>query len=212
MKIIKTDGIFNFEEIVGSGGWYWCCDYASGDLYEAEEIFKDGRPLKSNRIVFVHYPDGKVIEPIKAKEGQYLGRPVFDGGNLKLPLVDFPKSMIYILSLNCDSEEVSREAEISLFEVKNCYNLMLMQSPLMLTRQGFDNLFEVVWPEKISFSIGSTESFCSRDGDKLYFSRWFEDPDYRDETVIRQYPDGKVLEIIPGALMEMPDGQKWIVR
>ena len=141
-----------------------------------------------------------------------LGRPVFDGGNLKLPLVDFPKSMIYILSLNRDSEEVSKEAELSLFEVKNCYNLMLMQSPLMLTRQGFDNLFEVVWPEKISFSIGITESFCSRDGDKLYFSRWFEDPDYRDETVIRRYPDGKVLEVILGALMEMPDGQKWIVR
>lgn len=212
MKIIKTDGIFNFEEIVGSGGWYWCCDYASGDLYEAEEIFKDGRPLKINRIIFVHYPDGKVIEPVKAKEGQYLGMPVFDKGSIKFPMVDFPKSMIYILSLNCDSEEVSKEAELSLFEVKNCYNLMLMQSPLMLTRQGFDNLFEVVRPEKISFFIGNTESFCSRDCDKLYFSRWFEDPDYRDETVIRQYPDGKVLEIISGALMEMPDGQKWIVR
>ena len=60
--------------------------------------------------------------------------------------------------------------------------------------------------------MGNTESFCSRDGDKLYFSRWFEDPDYRDETVIRRYPDGKVLEVILGSLMEMPDGQKWIVR
>ena len=37
MKIIKTDGIFNFEEIVGSGGWYWCCDYASGDLFLTAE-------------------------------------------------------------------------------------------------------------------------------------------------------------------------------
>lgn len=34
MKIIKTNGVFNFTEIEGSNGWYRCCDYTSNDFYE----------------------------------------------------------------------------------------------------------------------------------------------------------------------------------
>ena len=49
-------------------------------------------------------------------------------------------------------------------------------------------------------------------GDRLYFSAWFEDPDYREEVVVRSFATGAVAERIPGALMEMPDGQRWIRR
>ncbi|MEA4903641.1 MAG: hypothetical protein VB090_02160 [Petrimonas sp.] len=70
----------------------------------------------------------------------------------------------------------------------------------------------MVWPEKTEFHIGNQESFYSRDGDKLYFSRWFEDPEYRDEVVIRHYPSGEILEVIPGSLWEMPDGQRWVLQ
>ena len=48
--------------------------------------------------------------------------------------------------------------------------------------------------------------------DKLYFNRWLENPEYRDEVVIRQYSHGENLEVIPGALYEMPDGQRWRIR
>ncbi|MFR4440880.1 MAG: hypothetical protein ACLT46_14295 [Hungatella sp.] len=44
---------------------------------------------------------------------------------------------------------------------------------------------------------------------KLSFNRWYENPDYREETVVRQYPTGKILEIMPGSLWELPDGQHW---
>ena len=40
MKIIPTNGIYNFQEIPGSTQWYWCCDYASGDLYEARSCLR----------------------------------------------------------------------------------------------------------------------------------------------------------------------------
>ena len=49
----------------------------------------------------------------------------------------------------------------------------------------------------------------------LYFSRWFEEPDgsdYREEVVVRRYPAGEVLEVIPGTLWEMPDGQRWVLQ
>lgn len=109
-------------------------------------------------------------------------------------------------------EQTTLRAENSLAEVQDCYNVMFAHAPPMLIRQGFENLFQVVWPEKTEFHIGNQESFYSRDGDKLYFSRWFEDPEYRDEVVIRHYPSGEILEVIPGSLWEMPDGQRWVLQ
>lgn len=215
MKIIKMNGLFHLTEMQGSGGWYWCCDYASEDLYEAEQLFRHGNAIQHNRLVFVHYPDGRVVEPIKATAGQYFGGPAFDDGKLQLLMVDFPKSMIRLFQYDDTSEQTSLRAEIPLTEVKDCYNLMLTQStqsPLMLTREGSEHLFQVVWPEKAAFYVGNRESFCSRDADKLYFSRWFEDPDYRDEVVIRHFPSGEILNVIAGSLWEMPDGQKWILQ
>ena len=43
-------------------------------------------------------------------------------------------------------------------------------------------------------------------------SEWHEDPDYREEINIREYPTGKLLEKFPGAERTMPDGQSWILR
>lgn len=212
MKIIKTNGLWNFREVTGCSSWYWCCDYASGDLYEAEELFQNNHPIKKNRLVFIHYPDGEVIEPIQTKEGQYFGAPVYDNGKLQILMVDFPKSKIYIFQYDDTIKQTSLHVEIPLTEVKDCYNLMLEQAPLMLIRHGFENLFQVVWSEKTKFFIGNRETFYSRDGDKLYFSRWFEDPEYRDEVVIRHYSNGKILEVIPGTLLKMPDGQKWVLQ
>ena len=79
----------------------------------------------------------------------------------------------------------------------------------MLTRQAHDGRFQIIWPEKVQFDIEETESFCERKKQKLYFCRWHEDPEYREEIVVRAYPTGKILEIIPGFWKDMPNGQIW---
>jgi hypothetical protein len=60
--------------------------------------------------------------------------------------------------------------------------------------------------------IGEPETFVERKGDRLYFYRWHEDPDYREEIVVRNYPAGEIAKVIPGSLMTMPDGQIWILQ
>lgn len=212
VKKIDIYGISHIESLHGNDEWYWGSDYTHGDLYEAEELFKTHHPINCNRLVLIHYPDGRVVEPIEGKEGQYFGRPVLFDGKLQILLVDFPNSLIQIFQYDDTASRVILLDSLSLAEVKDCYNLILFQSPLMLTRQGNDGTFQIVWPEKFEFDIGETESLFYRDGDKLYFSRWVEDPDYREEVVVRSYPAGEVLECIPGALVEMPGGQKWILQ
>lgn len=89
---------------------------------------------------------------------------------------------------------------------------MLHTSPLSLTRQPDDGIFEIIWPEKTSFVINDRETLNFRDGDKLYFNIWYEDPDYREETLVRSLRDGKILDQFPGDICIMPNGERWLIQ
>ena len=85
-----------------------------------------------------------------------------------------------------------------------------------MTRQGEEGLFEIIWPERISFKMDPHESFFLRADDRLYFWKWYEEGDgsdyrYWEETVVRSM-EGKVLEILPGDVRIMPDGEMWHLK
>ncbi len=210
LKLIRTGGITWLGPLTGSGCWVWGTDYTSGDLYEAEELYRDGHRIRSNRLIFVHCPDGRAVEPVRARDGQYFGSPAFDGGFPVILLADFPAEELRILRYDDDTGEVSPIAVLPRSAVEDCYNLMLHRAPLMLTRQASER-FQVVWPEKADFPIHCAESFVFREGDHLYFSRWYEDPDYREEVVVRRFPTGEIIDGFRGSLNEMPDGQHWLL-
>lgn len=45
----------------------------------------------------------------------------------------------------------------------------------------------------------------------MYTEKWYEDPDYRDEVVVRDFAAGNVLKRMPGSLWPIPDGQNWLL-
>ena len=208
VKRIPTGGIGYLHPLTGSPDWYWGTGFTHGDLYEAEELYHDGHPIRQNRLILVRRETGEVCEPVRAKPGQYFGQPVFADGHVVLLLADFPADEICLLSF--DTDNVEPVVTIPRSAVKDCYNLMPHLSPLCLTRQTADT-FEIVWPERVSFPIQPQETFCFRDGERLYFERWYEDPDYRTEVVVRDL-DGSILDQRPGAAQQMPDGQLWTLE
>lgn len=210
MKTIDLHGITHLESVWGgTDEWYWSTDDIHGDLYEAEELFRMGHPVQSNRLYLIHYPDGRVYEPVPAVAGQYLGYPVYDNGAVALLVVNFPEGILRILRFRPGA--TSEVAQLSLSAVKDCYNLRLRTSPLTLTCSPGDNTFEIVWPEQVRFAIVERETMNFRDGGKLYFTAWHEDPDYREETIVRALRDGTILDRFPGAIRIMPNGEKWLV-
>ena len=211
MKRFITNGITNLEPLAGSSKWYWGSDYASGDLYEAEELFRSGHPIRKNRLVLVRCPEGTVYEPVCTKPGQYLGRPAYHNGQVVLLLVDFPKEEIRILSFDEAKKTIESLAVLPLSVVADCYNLMLETPPLMLTRSAHDNQFQILWPERRDFAIEDHEFFEFLEGNRLYTSVWYEDPDYREELLVRDYETGELLERIPGSFRQMPDGQQFLL-
>lgn len=213
MKAIDIHGMTNMELVRGeTNEWYWATDYIHGDLYESEELFRQGHSVRSNRLYLIHYPDGKVYEPVKPTDGQYLGTPIYDGSSVVLLAVSFSESVIRILRFLHQPEAVQEMAQLPLSAVKDCYNLLLHTSPLSLTRQPNDGTFEIIWPEQVRFAINDRETLNFRDGDKLYFNIWYEDPDYREETLVRSLPDGTILERLSGDIRIMPNGERWLIK
>lgn len=210
MKKIETQGINDIVPLDGSSDWYWGIDYTGGDLYEAGELFLQGHAINKTRLILIHYPDGKVIEPIGAKQGQYFGKPVCCEGKVVLLTVDFPAGKIKIMQFDHMLERPVLLAELPLSCVDDCYNLMLKETSLMLIRHGSDHKFQILWPQSTEFYTGNKEAFLFRDGGELYFSTWFEDPNYREEVIVRKMDTGDVLRTIPECMMAMPDGQIWI--
>ena len=217
MKIIKTEGITYLTLVPdGTTEWYYGMNYEHGDLYEAEEMLKEGLPMEGNRLILVHYPDGEVYEPVAKEAGMYSGTPVFYNDGIFILNVDFTKRIIRIFRFDCQTYACSLETELSLSAVKDCYNLQLHTAPLCLTRQGGESRFELIWPEKASFAINVHESFFLRDGERLYFNKWYEEGEaetyrYWEETVVRDL-NGKQIEVLPGDLQVMPNGEIWNIR
>lgn len=99
-------------------------------------------------------------------------------------LANFFKSSLHIFQYDICKDQVIETVSLLLAEVNDYYNLILKQSLLMLTRQGNDGKFQIIWPEKVEFDIDETEVFVFRKDSQLYFCRWYEDPDYREEIVV----------------------------
>ncbi len=212
MKRIATQGIYYIEPLDGSREWYWGMDYTHGDLYEAEEMFRQGHPVSQNKLLFVHYPDGKVVQPVIAEKGQYFGCPICYDNQIILLKADFPAEKIEIIQFDNTIEHMAVLAVLDLSDIEDCYNLMLKGSPLMLTRQGQDNKFQILWPKNTEFYMEDRETFLFGRGEKLYFFEWYDEfPEYREEVIVRNKDTGEIIEKIPGSMTLMPDGQMWIL-
>ena len=209
MKEINTLGIPYIEPVDGTAEWYFAENWPQGDLYEAEEMDKMGLEVEGTTLLLIKYPEGKVYQPLEKTTGLYIGRPLFIDGKIAFQTVSFTEKNIVIYSFDCEKLLLEDLVTIPLAEVKDCYNLMLHARPLTLSRQGADHSFDIIWPEKVSFPIDNTESFFYRDGDRLFFNKWYEDPDYREETIIRDARTGEVLESMSGDIAIMSDGQLW---
>ena len=209
-KEIRTNGIVGLQQVPGSGEWLWGSDYTHGDLFEAEELFRMGHRIKKNRLILVHTGSGDVLEPVPAKEGQYFGAPYACDGDVMILYVDFTEKEIRVSRYAPHEHKNAIIYRHSLTEVKNCYNLMLHGYPLMLTRQA-ENRFQILWLETVDFPIDPQETFCCRNENLLYFSKWFEDPDYREEVVIRDLETGKILEQRAGSFYDTVGNEIWIL-
>lgn len=214
MKIRKINGLQNVypESIKGTAEWYYgkIAKDTFCDLDEAEEIIKLGHAYAGMNCVLMHFPEGTVYEPFSMQENVYVDAPVFLDGKLYFLVVDFNSRCMRIAAFDCESKETGDVAELSLDEVEDCYNLRLHVEPIMLVRYAQDDLLEIIYPEKKKIQMTKHEIMYFRSGDKLYSSAWYEDPDYHEKVIVRDWKTGEIVECFEGMIRRMPDGVVWI--
>ena len=215
MKFRKIEGLQDVcpERIEGTDEWY-CCKIAKNcfcDLYEAEEIVKAGQVYEGMTCVLIHYPDRNVYYPFVTKENVYVDAPVYWDGALYFLVVDFTAKKIEIVAFDTVMYEIETIVELSLDEVEDCYDLMLRVAPVLLVRDGNKDGLDVIYPEKKHFKMSKHEVFLFKDGEKMYFSEWQEDPEYRETVVVRDWNTGKEVERFDGQLWRMPNGDVWVM-
>jgi hypothetical protein len=142
-------------------------------------------------------------------ENVFIEQPIWDNGQFYFFSVDFTKQKIQIYSYCTDSQKLETVVELPLDIVEDCYNLKIKASPLMLSRAANNGIYEIVWPESRKIEIGPTEVILFRNGEDLYFSEWFEDPDYHENVIVRDFNTGKIKEKFSGYLCELPNGVYW---
>ena len=215
MNYIKIEGLQDAypEKIEGTGEWYYCkiAEQTFCDLYEAEEIVKAGHVFGGMTCVLIHFPSGKVFWPFEKRENVYVDAPVFWENMLYFLEVDFTENRMGIVSFDTNSYEKKVIAELDLDMVEDCYNLMLHVAPILLVRDGNRKVLEVLYPEKKEFEMGSHEDMMFRDGDKVYFSEWWEDPEYHERVIVRDWNTGEVIERFEGQMCRMPNGDVWVM-
>ena len=222
MNFVKIEGLQDVypERIEGTSEWY-CCKIATNcfcDLYEAEEIVKSGNLYEGMTCVLIHYPDGQVYYPFVAKENVYVDSPVYCDNTLYFTVTNFAENILQVVAFRTEDFEQKVVFELSLDKVPNCYNLLLGVEPVMLYRlenrceeEEYD--LEVLWPEKKVFKTKVRQAPLFRDGDKMYFSEWFEEeePDYNyhEQIIVKDWETGEEIERFDGQMKRMPNGDIW---
>ena len=95
-------------------------------------------------------------------------------------------------------------------ETDGLENIGLITSPIQLVKYNvYEDTLEFLWPEKKHIQFEENEDLSFQEEDKLYTSKWVENPDYSAEVIIRDANTTEVLQRGPGYLIRLPNGMVW---
>ena len=70
-------------------------------------------------------------------------------------------------------------------------NVRLITSPFALVKHDVQgDKVDFIWPKEMQIQFEENEELDFQNDGKLYTSKWIEDPDYREEIIIRDVKTG----------------------
>ena len=194
------------ERVPESDSWYYAQGTPCAEAYEVPD-YKGEYP--GTRLVFIEYPTGRVHEPIKQEKNVFLSQPVFHQKDQNFGIIryDFNTERIQVISYHPESEALATLYEMNFVETDGLENIGLITSPIQLVKYNvYEDTLEFLWPEKKHIQFEENEDLSFQEEDKLYTSKWVENPDYSAEVIIRDANTTEVLQRGPGYLIRLPNG------
>lgn len=198
------------ERIVGTDQWFYGQCTPCAEAYEVTAY--DGN-YPGTRLYLFHI-NGNIYEPMKQEKNVFLERPVYNITEASFGIVryDFNKKIIQALEYRIHSQETIVLTEHPMSEFDDIVNVRIITDPYMLVKHDIHNdAIDFLWPIERRYQFEENEILDFVNDDKLFTSKWMEDPDYREEVIIRDKNTGEVIERRPGYMVTMPDGSRWLM-
>lgn len=199
------------ENVKGTDSWYY------GQLTpcsEPSEVITYNGNYPGTKLYLISYPSGEVFEPFPQEKDVFLEIPVYERASDSFGILryDFKNNIMQATQYFPNTGELQILAEFPISTLGDLINVRMIVSPFAVVKYDFiDETVDFLWPKKIRFSYEEHETLDFQFGDKFYCFKWIEDPNYREEVIVRDAKNGNILNRIPGYVRVMPNGEFWIM-
>lgn len=213
MKIKEFKGYENIcpEKIDGTSEWFYCQEPNTIDVEDLLDMENDF-VFEGNQVYLIHIK-GEIFEPIKKEKNVFLSEPVYNYDDNAFAIIkyDFNKKTIQIIKYDIEAYNCSVIGEIPLSKGRDLINVRILQNSYILVKhEVLENCTDILYPIEKRIQLEEYEDvFLINDG-KLISSKWIEDPDYREEIIIRDYETTKIIDRKDGYISIMPNGEIWM--
>lgn len=196
------------ECIEGSDKWFYC--QIPNSVYP-DDLLETDYEFEGTQLIMLNI-QGEMFEPIKREKNVCLSQPYYNVDENKFLVIrsDFNNQVIQLIKFSTALNDASVIFEMPLKNGKDMINLSVVSNSDIFAKYD-DEKFQIFYPYDTSFCLEEHESVFAVNNDKFICSKWFENPDYKEEIIIRSIPDGKIIDRKLGYSEIMPNGELWLM-
>lgn len=200
------------ESIDGTAEWFYCKRPAFLDVEDLLETTGDF--IFEGNQLFLMNISGRIFEPIPQEHNVFLSKPIYNADDNALAFIkyDFRQKSIQIVKYDMQTDCCRTVGEVPLSKGGDLINISILQNSYVLVKYELtENVANILYPFEKKIQLEEHESlFLINDG-KLISSKWIEDPDYREEIIIRDFETTEITRQKRGYTAIMPNGEIWIL-
>ena len=209
MKSIRLPNHKYLEQVKETNEWYYIQDTPCS---EPDEVFHFKGNYEGTKLYLIHYPSGKLYQPIKQIKNVFLQEPTYhhDDKTLNILSYDFNHKQLEVISFEPNTQLTNVLIQVPFDKLGDMINIRLITTPLTLVKHEIhEHCVKWLWPEEKETQFERHEALEYREKNQYYTSKWIEDPDYHEEVLTRSYETDELLERKVGYLRRMPNGELW---
>lgn len=200
------------ERIDGTAEWFYCKEPSFLDV---EDLLKtsDNFIFEGNQLFLMNI-SGRIFEPIQQKHNVFLSQPIYniDDNALAIIKYDFSKGSIQIVKYDIQTDYCSVVGEVSLSKGGDLINVRILQNSYVLVKhEPIKDITSILYPFEKKIQLEENEGLFLINDNKLISRKWIEDPDYREEIIVRDFNTTEITERKNGYASIMPNGEIWML-
>lgn len=200
------------ENIDGTTEWFYC---KQPDFLDVEDLLEtpDNFIFEGNQVFLINI-SGRIFEPIQQEHNVFLSKPIYNADDNALAIIkyDFSKECIQIVKYDIQTDSCSVIGEVPLSKGEDLINVRILQNSYVLIKHEFiEDITNILYPVEKQIQLEKNEDlFLISDG-RLISSKWIEDPDYREEIIVRDFNTTEIITRKNGYVSIMPNGEIWML-